>query len=221
MKGSLYERDLLNMLKLIQEIKLAKKKIYISISRVDIPETAKYKEITRKFWERMPIDNYYEGELLSLQDGSKMFKETEMQEYKACAIPWLAVQVNANGDVTACMQDWSNKCIIGNINENTLMEIVNNNEAIKFRKALLIGDWDYLDSIGYSGCRHCNTWNNKVQGNINGVMKNNIPIRTGLVIQEIAADKPENIEFLNKAVDCLEAGKIDLISELMECEQDE
>lgn len=43
----------------------------------------------------------------------------------------------------------------------------------------------------------------------------------GLVIQEIAADKPENIEFLNKAVDCLEAGKIDLISELMECEQDE
>lgn len=64
MKGSLYERDLLNMLKLIQEIRLAKKEIYISISRVDIPETAEYKAVTRKFWEQMPIDNYYEGTLL-------------------------------------------------------------------------------------------------------------------------------------------------------------
>lgn len=43
----------------------------------------------------------------------------------------------------------------------------------------------------------------------------------GLVIQEIAADKPENKDFLNRAINCLEAGKIDLISELMECKQDE
>lgn len=221
MKGSLYERDLLNMLKLIQEIKFAKKKIYISISRVDIPETAKYKVVTRKFWEQMPIDNYYEGTLLSLQSDSKMFVEGDLKEYKPCAIPWISIKIAANGDVVGCHQDFSNKYILGNIYENTLMEIVNNSEAIKYRKALLIGDWDYLASIGYSGCRYCNTWGEKVRQDIKGILENNIPVRMGLVIQEIAADKPENIEFLNKAVDCLEAGKIDLISELMECKQDE
>ena len=185
MKGSLYERDLLNMLKLIQEIRLAKKEIYISISRVDIPETAEYKAVTRYFWDVMGIDIFYVGSLLSLLSVSILFVVGDLIDF------------------------------------NTLMEIVNNIEAIKYRKALLIGDWDYLDSIGYSGCRYCNTWGSIVRQDIKGILENNIPVRMGLVIQEIAADKPENIEFLNKAVDCLEAGKIDLISELMECEQDE
>ena len=221
MKGSLYERDLLNMLKLIQEIRLAKKEIYISISRVDIPETAEYKAVTRKFWEQMPIDNYYEGTLLSLQSDSKMFVEGDLKDYRPCASPWISIKIAANGDVAGCHQDFSNKYILGNIYQNTLMEIVNNIEAIKYRKALLIGDWDYLDSIGYSGCRYYNTWGSIVRQDIKVILENNIPVRMGLVIQEIAADKPENIEFLNKAVDCLEAGKIDLISELMECEQDE
>ncbi len=221
MKGSLYERDLLNMLKLIQEIRLAKKKIYISISRVDIPETAEYKAVTRKFWEQMPIDNYYEGTLLSLQSDSKMFVEGDLKDYRPCASPWISIKIAANGDVAGCHQDFSNKYILGNIYQNTLMEIVNNIEAIKYRKALLIGDWDYLDSIGYSGCRYCNTWGSIVRQDIKGILENNIPVRMGLVIQEIAADKPENKDFLNRAINCLEAGKIDLISELMECKQDE
>lgn len=150
-----------------------------------------------------------------------MFVEGDLKDYRPCASPWISIKIAANGDVAGCHQDFSNKYILGNIYQNTLMEIVNNIEAIKYRKALLIGDWDYLDSIGYSGCRYCNTWGSIVRQDIKGILENNIPVRMGLVIQEIAADKPENIEFLNKAVDCLEAGKIDLISELMECEQDE
>lgn len=73
MKGSVFERDLLNMLKLIYEIRNQQKDIYVSISRVNIEESGEYSEVTREFWRRMPIDNYYEGEWLSLQNESKMF----------------------------------------------------------------------------------------------------------------------------------------------------
>lgn len=215
MQGSIFERELLNMLKLIRDIREKNAPIYISISRVDLPESAEFAEVTKKFWEKMPIDNYYEGKLLSLQNDSKMFKKVD-EEYRPCADPWISLKIAANGSVAGCIQDFSCKYVMGNINEKPLGEIINSNEAIKFRKAMLIGDWDYLETIGYGGCRYCNTWQKSVNYNIEGAMQDSIPIRMGLVIDEISSERPENVDFLDKAIACLENGQVDLIHELME-----
>lgn len=223
MPGSIFERELLNMLNLIYDIRKARADIYISISRVITEESEKYAKATKKFWERMPIDNYYEGAWLSLQNDSAMFEKYTMSDsdYRPCAIPWTDMQINANGDVTACIQDWSSKYCLGNINNQPLMEILNSEKAILFRKAILTGDWAYLDSIGYSGCKKCNTWTEEVNGNIYGMMKCSLPIRMGLVINEISGDRPENTEFLEKAIDVLESGETDLIHVLMDGEDNE
>lgn len=222
MPGSVFERELLNMLKLIKEIRILKKSIYISISRVIIEQSKKFSEATKEFWEKMPIDNYYEGAWLSLQNESAMFENKFSDiDYRPCAIPWTDMQVNANGEVTACIQDWSSKCVIGNINDQSLMDILNNQKALQFRRAILTGDWDYLESIGYGGCKNCNTWTDEVNGDIKGTLNCSLMLRTGLVINEISGERPENIEFLEHAISVLESGETDLIQVLMNGEKNE
>lgn len=222
MRGSFFERDIMNILKTILEIRKEKKKIYLSISRVKIEESEKYAKVSKQFWEKIPIDNYYEGPLLSLQDDSAMFQSRENEiHYLPCANPWTDVKISATGDIVACIQDFSSKYCLGNINDQPLMEILNSEKAILFRKAMLTGDWAYLDSVGYSGCKKCNTWTEEVNGNIYGMMECSLPIRMGLVINEISGDRPENTEFLEKAIDVLESGETDLIHALMDGENDE
>lgn len=133
-----------------------------------------------------------------------------------CGTPYIAAQINADGEVTACLQDWSDKYILGNIKDAPLLDILNNEKAIRFRKALLLGDWDYLTEIGYGGCKYCNTWNKKVNGNIGGIMEEHMPVRMGLVINELSSDRPDNTVFLEKAIGIIESGETDLIHALME-----
>ncbi len=219
MRGSVYEKQLLNMLLLIKDIRDNDKKIYICISRVNMQESAQFADVTKKFWEKMPIDNYYEGAYLSMQTDSAIYEKTEItEEYRPCANPWIAVKVNASGTVNPCALDWSSKFIVGNVNDSPLPEILNSPKAIEFRKAVLAGNMDYLDEIGY-GCKNCNTWTKCVKGDIAGVMEGSLPIRLGLVINEIAGDKPANTEFLNKAIALLESGETDLINTLMRTEE--
>lgn len=217
MRGINFQKALLNILHFIYEVRKNKKNIYISISRVKIDETKAHAEVTRQFWEKMPIDNYYEGEYLSLQTDSKMYQSmaSEMETtYKPCANPWLSVKINANGDVNLCVLDFSNKFVVGNIHDDSLIHIVNSPLAIEFRRASLTGDMNYLDKIGYN-CRGCNTWGPKVKGNLDDTMQCQLPLIIGLVINELSVDRPTDTAFLEKAIEFVESGKEDIVHELM------
>lgn len=166
----------------------------------------------------MPIDNYYEGELLSLQSESKKYDEAIASlnnEYQTCANPWIDVKINSDGSVNPCVQDFSSKYIIGNVNDNDLFDILNSKKALKFRKAVLTGDMEYLDTIGYH-CKRCNTWGECVKGSINGVMNHGIPIRLGLVINEISGTRPSDTKFLEHILNLLENEQIDLVQYMEE-----
>lgn len=217
MEGVKFEKVLLNILAFIKEVRESETPIYICISTVEIEEGKEFAKVTKEFWSKMPIDNYYEGKLLSLQTDSKKIKEIKREraeQYRSCASPWISVKVNANGETNPCVYDFSSKFSIGNIKENTLDEILNSQKALTFRKASLLGDMEYLDKIGYC-CKNCNTWKKEVNGSIEGVMNGNLPVRLGLVVNELAADKPTDTEFLEKAIKLLEFGEQDLIHTLM------
>ncbi len=217
MEGVRFERTLLQILQFIREVRLSGAPVYICISTVTIEDGREFAERTKEFWKRMPIDNYYEGTLLSLQTDSKGIKEFAMksEDYRPCASPWITVKVNADGTVNPCPEDFSGKYSIGNIKEKTLGEILNSRKALGFRKASLLGDMKYLDEIGYC-CKDCNTWSKEVSGSIQGVMKRRLPVRLGLVIHELSGDRSADIEFLEKAISFLESGETDLIHTLME-----
>ncbi len=161
------------------------------------------------------MTNYYEGKYLSLQTDSKKYDKSKKctGDYRPCADPWIEIKINANGDVNPCPQDFSNKYVIGNVNESSLEDILNSDKARRFRKASLLGDMEFLDEIGYC-CKDCNTWS-EAEYNIEDFMKGSMPIRMGLVIHEIAGDRPANTDFLQKAIRALEEGETDLANTLM------
>lgn len=198
MRNANFERTLENVLGFIKKVREREKKIFISISTVKVKEGEKYAAVSKRFWEKMPIDNYYEGELLSLQSDSAEYEQCvidEQEEYLPCANPWIDVKINADGAVIPCVQDFSCKYTIGNIYKNTLLEILNGEEAKRFRCASLHGDMEFLDKIGYH-CGQCNTWREKVGGSIGYFLEKSFPIRLGLVVDEIAGGRPGNTEFL-------------------------
>ncbi|OHD79314.1 MAG: radical SAM protein, partial [Spirochaetes bacterium RIFOXYB1_FULL_32_8] len=62
------------------------------------------------------------------------YSDLEVPVKKECAAGWFSVNINYNGDVHFCA-DYPDY-IIGNIKNSNLMDIYNNERAVKFRKAL-------------------------------------------------------------------------------------
>jgi MoaA/NifB/PqqE/SkfB family radical SAM enzyme len=63
------------------------------------------------------------------------FYELNPFPYKKCNAPWVSTVVEADGSVRPCFFHE----VIGNIRDNSLAEIVNSDETIKFRKTLDMG----------------------------------------------------------------------------------
>ncbi|WP_167955996.1 radical SAM/SPASM domain-containing protein [Anaerosporobacter faecicola] len=207
LKGANFDRTIRQVLKFIKYVRENKKPVFITVGTVLVEEGKEYREVSKKFWNQMPIDNYYEGELLSLQSDSKEYGKLEdkkiNEEYDICVNPWTSVKVNADGTVNPCSLDWSSKFVIGNINDNTLEEILLSEKAREFRKAVANADFEYLKNIGYD-CRNCNTWTEELEYGMKSFLDKRFPIKLGLVIDEVAGERNSDLEYLNKVLQQLE-----------------
>ncbi|MBW1615139.1 MAG: SPASM domain-containing protein [Deltaproteobacteria bacterium] len=189
---------------------------FITISEVMTDEVIAVNSKNRAFWNKIPIDNLYEGPLLSLQTDSSIYKEqdfTKSEEWKICSNPFVCTKINADGSVNACVLDFSSKYIIGNINENSLSDIINSDKAIRLRKALYEQDINFLSDIGYN-CHKCNAWTNSATGGIEGYCKNSFPITYGLMANEIYKSNSyptEKILLLKELLDNFSSEKIEEI----------
>lgn len=215
MRKAKFEKSLTNFLEFIQKVRERNAKIYISVSMVAVKESEQYACASKQFWQKIPIDNYYEGALLSLQTDSLAYEgtcEERDEAYCVCANPWIDAKINADGSVNPCVQDFSGKYSIGNVNDCSLLEILNSEKAIRFRNAVLAGDMEFLDSIGYH-CGKCNTWTSQVEGSVSGFLETSFPIRLGLVTNEVAGDRPRDTAFLERVLEYLRSGESDILSE--------
>ncbi|MEY8392167.1 radical SAM protein [Lachnospiraceae bacterium] len=190
MAGSNFEKTLYKVLRFINTVREEKVNLFISISAVKTERSLPFSKKSKQFWMKMPIDNYYEGELLSLQTDSKLYPEisNNSEAYKICADPWVCAKINTDGSVNPCPQDFSNKYVLGNVKEKTFCEIINDAPAKRFRKAIIEGDHEFLDGIGYH-CSQCNTWTDDVGYNISEYLKNTYPVILALIIDEIGSIK--------------------------------
>ncbi len=212
MRGSKFGRELQNILEFILLVRKTALRTLITISRVDFAESAASADATRIFWGKMPIDNYFEGPLLSIQTGSEAYDPVSMDgPYSPCANPWDSLKINADGTVNPCAHDYNSLYVIGNIREDPLIDIINSPKAKRFREAVLTGDMEFLDSIGYH-CGKCNTWTKQVGGSIPGLLEQGLPVRLGLVINELSGDRPSDTAFLEQVLDYLKTGKTDILS---------
>jgi len=176
---------------------------FITIAAVMTEPVKKIAALNRKFWQALPVDNFYEGPLLTLQSAAGGYKPTdysEQESWKVCVNPFTSLKINADGTVNACIQDFSSKYVIGNVREQPLKEILNSEPANRLRQALYEKDFEFLNKIGYH-CHQCNAWTAEAKHDIEGYLANSYPITYGLMMHEIDRERhysPQQIEALKR-----------------------
>ena len=210
-KGAEFKDTLLKILNFIYKTRKKEMDIFITISAVQTDEVKKYAKETKEFWESMPIDNYFESELLSLQTDSNSYEESikEDQDWSICTNPWISTKVNSNGTINPCALDISNKYVIGNISEDNILEIINSRGNLKLKRALCENNKDFFKKIGYN-CHLCNTWQEGVGYGIEEFLEHTLPIRLGLVTEEVnTSGKGYSLIDIERAIKKLETkGKL-------------
>ena len=92
-----------------------------------------------------PDESY--GITISNRAGSVEFKN-EIFELKAlseplkqpCHYPFYKVLIDYNGDVLMCSNDWKKEKIMGNLNDESFIDIWSNEKFLNLRKKLMRGD---------------------------------------------------------------------------------
>ena len=69
---------------------------------------------------------------------------------KGCSTPLTTFNIMSNGDVILCCDDFSNKLILGNVNESSIKEIWNSKDYKKIREMLFKGEYEKIPA-----CRTC------------------------------------------------------------------
>jgi radical SAM protein with 4Fe4S-binding SPASM domain len=75
---------------------------------------------------------------------------------KPCALIWLKMVVDWNGDVVLCCDDWNHSTILGNLNKQTIEEIWKGEKLKKIREAHKKGEFYKIPLC--SGCNKKSVW---------------------------------------------------------------
>ncbi len=181
--------------KVIQFIYLSriktKRNIFITVSSILTDEVKRVSEINSAFWKELPIDNYYEGPVYSLQTDSLEYQPRDYskeEDWKICSWPYIALKVNSDGSTNICGHDFSSKYSVGNIYQDTIDEIINSPRALKLRKALYEKDLGYLAKIGYN-CHRCNYWTSEIGGSLQDFLYDRYPISEAVFLSAAAMER--------------------------------
>jgi radical SAM protein with 4Fe4S-binding SPASM domain len=117
------------------------------------PETPEY---LKRDFPGIHVATYYANTWPGLKDeyiekeGLKVY--TPFLHY-LCYNPFYEVDVRVNGDVVMCCNDLLSEYVMGNIKDNTLMEIFNNDKYREVRKNMIERDIDNIPEV----CKKCPT----------------------------------------------------------------
>ncbi|MCG2689719.1 radical SAM protein [Candidatus Parcubacteria bacterium] len=155
-RGANFEKTLGNILRFLEINEKLCHPCFVSISSVQSEKPAKEKDIFLEFWKKRLVDNVFLAPLSSLQGKSEMSNKAKTAgKRQACVLPFLNISVKADGNVVGCPHDYDNAYIVGNVLENDLADIWNNEKMRFLRNAILEGKFDYFKNIGHD-CENCN-----------------------------------------------------------------
>lgn len=69
---------------------------------------------------------------------------------KCCFLPFFHMNVLFNGDIILCCNDWGRKSILGNVNEQSLVDIWNSEKANQIRRNILRREYEAIEA-----CKAC------------------------------------------------------------------
>lgn len=165
MRNSNYFSKLLDKIKMFYEIRGDKQYPYIHVASTITYETKSQVESFKKYIEnhcdlvtigRTILEHIDINQVILDKNEKNMLKKLKLKESvikkhpNCCPEVFDKLSINWNGDVTACCGDYDNKMIVGNINENSLLEIWNSSKMKNFRRILSEKQYDKLEL-----CKSC------------------------------------------------------------------
>lgn len=161
---SYFNDSMKNILKFLELNEQRGHKVYVSISAVLMKINIAERESFLAYWKSLPVDNVFFPALSSLQDNAPTDEairfEGDIKTKQICAIPWITLNVKADGDLVVCSHDYHNRYPIGNIGKDKLVDVWNNQKAKYLRKSLIDGELKYFQEIKHD----CYACNNPCQG---------------------------------------------------------
>jgi len=132
-----------------------KKTPFIVIAGSDLRANPGEPEVIRQQFKSMGADAYYITPSMNWAGGAKDSTSLKPvgKEYAGCLFPWYLMNVSMDGRVTPCCIDAELGNAIGNVKNEDLREIWNNQKSRRLRKTLLNREIMELPKI--SNCHKC------------------------------------------------------------------
>jgi radical SAM protein with 4Fe4S-binding SPASM domain len=137
------------------KVKKNKKNPHISIGLIYMSSTKGNVDEFKKRWVIPGIDSVcikpFTGfglkSILEHADDSTKKRIEHKCEYP-CFLPWRSITILWDGRVVPCCYDYDGKCIIGDLNRETLKQVWNNDRMLKLRKQNRLNDFTGNDLCG-------------------------------------------------------------------------
>ena len=146
--------NIANLLRMKREMK--KKSPYTILEEIEFPEYAEEMEQAKRKKFQMKLDSMHLDEFIIKKPhnwGGEYTLKIEKKnsgKYLPCTFPWYASVILWDGTVVPCPQDFFGSYQVGNVSNNTLSELWNNDKMIFLRKKLVNNDIRDLKS-----CANC------------------------------------------------------------------
>ena len=118
-------------------------------------------KIIKEMFEKLPIGHVQTYELFNymgaVQEANNKYDERfkiPKQNWPTCNVPWDVLGIRWNGDVVSCIYDYDSRYVIGNIKDDTIMNIWNSNKMQAFRQAQLLHNFSCVEKKGKL-CSNC------------------------------------------------------------------
>jgi radical SAM protein with 4Fe4S-binding SPASM domain len=146
------QRNLHDLLELRE--KLGKNQTKVMVSFVEQPESSHEVKPFEEYWTPR-VDRVLIRKFLSFSGIKETSKETQPYYRKRipCPYAWRRMSVDPFGNIRLCIDDWLDKGIIGNVNENSIHELWTGKLCNEWRQAHLDGSYHKIEK-----CRTCTDW---------------------------------------------------------------
>ena len=165
-KGAKYERtvkNLIDLLKIKYELRSPYPSVEVSIVAYD--DLGKNLQRFARQFDKLPVDRIRVSQLINFFGSNEYPKLNEniKMDHKAwpsCKVPFRFFNINWDGSVTPCIVDYDAKCVVGNVHNNSVMEIWNNETLARFRGWHIDKRFDEIEKYyGNDFCTRCsNLW---------------------------------------------------------------
>jgi len=132
----------------------------IEISMIRMKETDAEVEHFKRLWKRPGVDHVFiktfktwdgsQPEIMEMAEGSQYSSAFRNPRPYPCFRLWLVMSVLWDGRVVPCCYDYDAKCVLGNLQEQTLLQIWNGDRLREIRRHALANDYSQNPL-----CRHC------------------------------------------------------------------